>query len=179
MPDPATGIESQIRNIERTYGKPISHWFTVITDSGLTKHQAIVAMLKERHGFAQGAAHRVSILHRNEPAAPTVDPAAGATDDVRAIYESLITFTRRLSDDVEMVPKKGYLSLRRRKQFAMLKPARHRVDVGLILPDMRTKGRLEDAATFNRLFTHRIRVDDSNLDRELKGWIRAAHAGAQ
>ena len=42
--DPA--LQSQIRNIEATYGKPLDHWFAVIDASDLTKHNQVVAMLK-------------------------------------------------------------------------------------------------------------------------------------
>jgi len=57
-------------------------------------------------------------------------------------------------DDVDQVAKKGYLSLRRRKQFAMIQPSgAGRIDVGLILKDVPAGGRLESAAGFNAAFT--------------------------
>jgi hypothetical protein len=80
-------------------------------------------------------------------------------------------------DDVTIAPKKGYLSLRRRKQFAMLQPSTTgRVDLGLILKDQPAEGRLEPAAGFNGLFTHRVRlVAVAEVDDELTGWLRLAH----
>jgi hypothetical protein len=39
-------LQSQIRNIETTYGKTIDHWFAVIDASGVSKHNEVVAMLK-------------------------------------------------------------------------------------------------------------------------------------
>ena len=84
-----------------------------------------------------------------------------------------------LGTDVETVPKKGYLSLRRRKQFAMIKPAAKHVDVGLILPVVPVAGRLESAATFNALFTHRVRVRSvEEVDEELIGWLGEAYTQA-
>ena len=62
--DVDAALQSQIRNIEATYGKPLDHWFAVIDASGLTKHNEVVAMLKADHGLAHGAAHRVSLLAR-------------------------------------------------------------------------------------------------------------------
>ena len=62
--DVDAALQSQIRNIEATYGKPLDHWFAVIDASGLTKHNEVVAMLKGDHGLAHGAAHRVSLLAR-------------------------------------------------------------------------------------------------------------------
>jgi len=47
--DVDAALQSQIRNIEATYGKPLDHWFTVIDASGLTKHNEVVAMLKAEH----------------------------------------------------------------------------------------------------------------------------------
>jgi len=44
------GLQAQIRNIEATYGKPMSEWLAIIAASGLTKHTDIVNMLKnDRH----------------------------------------------------------------------------------------------------------------------------------
>jgi hypothetical protein len=63
--DVDAALQSQIRNIEATYGKPLDHWFAVIDASGLTKHNQVVAMLKTDHGLAHGAAHRLSLLARS------------------------------------------------------------------------------------------------------------------
>lgn len=61
----------------------------------------------------------------------------------------------------------------------MVKPAADHIDVGLILKDTAPHGRLEDAATFNRLFTHRVRVTEPVVDDDLARWLRSAHAAAQ
>ena len=37
--DVDAALQSQIRNIEATYGKPLDHWFAVIDASGLTQTQ--------------------------------------------------------------------------------------------------------------------------------------------
>jgi hypothetical protein len=84
-----------------------------------------------------------------------------------------------LGDDVELAPKRGYLSLRRRKQFAMIQPAAARVDLGLILKDEPPTGRLEPAAGFNALFTHRVRIAaPDDVDEELVAWLREAYGRA-
>jgi hypothetical protein len=45
------GLQAQIRNIEATYGKPMSHWLAIIAASGLTKHNDVVGMLKADYGM--------------------------------------------------------------------------------------------------------------------------------
>jgi hypothetical protein len=80
-------------------------------------------------------------------------------------------------DDIELAPKKGYLSLRRRKQFAMIQPsAAGRIDLGLILGDLPAEARLESATGFNALFTHRVRVSNpADIDEQLIAWLRQAY----
>jgi len=80
--DVDAALQSQIRNIEATYGKPVDHWFAVIDASGLTKHNQVVAMLKADHGLAHGAAHRVSLLARQRHEAG----AAAPSDPADALY---------------------------------------------------------------------------------------------
>jgi Domain of unknown function (DUF4287)/Domain of unknown function (DUF5655) len=182
------GIAAQIRNIEARYGRPLPEWFGLIAASGLTKHAEVVAMLKADYGLAHGAAHRVSLLSRQ-----AAEPAPGSPDDVastlyagkkaslRPLHDQLMAVAGALGGDVTLVPKKGYVSLRRpRKQFAMIQPSgAGRIDLGLILPGVPAGGRLEPAGSFNTLFTHRVRVMSSDdLDDTLAGWLAAAYAGA-
>jgi hypothetical protein len=59
----------------------------------------------------------------------------------------------------------------------MIKPAAARVDLGLILPEgTACTDRLESAATFNALFTHRVRLAaTTEIDDELRTWLRTAY----
>ena len=101
--DVDAALQTQIRNIETTYGKPLDHWFAVIDASGLTKHNQVVAMIKADHGLAHGAAHRVSLLARQRDAGATPvpsDPAdalyAGAKAELRPLHDALLGEIRAL-----------------------------------------------------------------------------------
>src|SRR5215472_655299 len=180
------GLASQIRNIEDKYGRPMDEWFTIIAASGLTKHTDVVAMLKTTHGLAHGAAHRVSLLARQAATAPADDGEQGDIVDalytgkkagLRPLHDALVNVIGGFGDDIEIVPKKGYLSLRRRKQFAMIQPsAAGRIDIGLILPDVPPNVRLESAKGFNALFTHRVRLTSTaDIDPQLTAWLQRAY----
>ena len=113
---------------------------------------------------------------------PRADPAdalyAGAKAGLRPLHDALLGEIRTLGT-FDIAPKKGYLSLRRRKQFAMVQPSTaSRIDLGLILPATTpAAGRLESAARFNPLFTHRVRIIAvTDLDDELRGWLATAYA---
>lgn len=185
-----TGIAAQIKNIEAQYGKPMTAWIKLVGESGLTKHTEVVAMLKSKHGFAHGAAHRIGLLARATKGAKgktqvgSVDDSAktlyaGKKGSLLPIHEKLMATIRALGSDVEVAAKSGYLSLRRKKQFAMLKPAAKHVDVGLILKGAATTTRLESAASFNALFTHRVRIAAvAEIDKQLVAWLRAAYGAA-
>jgi hypothetical protein len=89
----------------------------------------------------------------------------------------LLNAIQAFGDDIELVPKKGYLSLRRRKQFAMIQPsAAGRIDLGLILRDVPPDARLESAKGFNALFTHRARLSSTaDIDPQLTAWLQRAY----
>jgi len=179
------GLQSQIRNIEATYGRSIDDWIDLIRASGRTRHGEIVAMLKAEYGMSHGAANRVALVAldalgpKSEVADPVSSMYAGNRQALLPIHARLTAAINGLGTDVEVAPKKGYLSIRRRKQFAMIKPGATHVDLGLILPGRTAAGRLESAATFNALFTHRVRVTvPDDVDDELKGWLADAYGEA-
>jgi hypothetical protein len=181
------GIASQIRNIESDYGKPIGAWIELVSASGLTKHAQIVAMLKAEHGMRHGAAHRVAllVLTTDQPAPPNTATAvdllyAQKKAALRPVHDALIAAVNAFGNDIEEIPKKGYVSLRRTKQFAMIQPSTtNRIDVGLILRDHEPTDRLESAKGFNALFTHRVRIQTvTDIDDELCGWLHHAYQRA-
>ena len=173
------GLQSQVRNIEKAYGHSIDELTKVIGASGLTKHTEVVAMLKERYGMTHGAAHRVGLVARDRLGVGTSAGAKAAAPGVDAVYAALLALARALGPDVEEAPKKGYVSLRRRKQFAMLQPGAKHVNLGLVLPGVKPSGRLEAAGTWNALFTHRVRVESAaGIDGEIEGWLRDAYRAA-
>ena len=140
---------------------------------------------------SSGFCARLSRWARGEPgrglpdhagAAAPPDPAdalyVGAKAGLRPLHDALLGQIRAIGA-FDIAPKKGYLSLRRRKQFAMIQPSTaSRIDVGLILPATTpATGGWSRAAKFNPLFTHRVRITAAtDFDDELRGWIAAACA---
>ena len=59
----------------------------------------------------------------------------------------------------------------------MIQPsAAGRIDLGLILRDAPADTRLESAAGFNALFTHRVRLlRPADVDSQLIGWLQRAY----
>ena len=179
------GLRSQLRNIEATYGRSIDEWTGLVRDSGKRRHGEIVAMLKADYGLSHGAANRVALVAldamnpKGAAADPQLDLYPEGKQSLLPIHGRLMALVHGLGTDIEIAPKKGYLSLRRRKQFAMIKPGSRHIDVGLILPGRSVTDRLESAATFNALFTHRVRVGSvAEIDDELAGWMGDAYSAA-
>jgi hypothetical protein len=179
------GLQSQLRNIEATYGRSIGEWIALIRESGKRRHGEIVGMLKTEYGLSHGAANRVALvaLDAMNPKSEAEDPQLNLYPDAKhsllPVHGRLMALVHGLGTDIEIAPKKGYLSLRRRKQFAMIKPAAKHIDLGLVLPGTPVAGRLKSAATFNALFTHRVRIGSiGEIDDELAGWLGDAYGRA-
>ena len=48
---------TQIANIEKSTGKKLAEWITIINKSGVDKHGELVSYLKTKHGFTHGNAN--------------------------------------------------------------------------------------------------------------------------
>jgi hypothetical protein len=96
---------------------------------------------------------------------------------LRPIHDRLVEIVQSFGGDVELVPKKGYVSARRSKQFAILQPStRDRYDLGLKLKGVEPAGRLELSGSFNAMVSHRVRLQDaSEIDAEVLAWLRQAY----
>ena len=98
---------------------------------------------------------------------------AGRNEPLRPAYDAVVALVRGFGDDVELAPKKAYVSLRRRKQFGQVGPASGQLEVCLNLPGKEPTERL---TPISGMATHRVRIaDSSGLDDELIGWLREAY----
>ncbi len=183
---PEQQIETMIANMKANTGKSLDEWLKIAAKSKLEKHGEIVRMLKADHGLGHGFANLVAHHARGslETTAPDGNPAAGQYDGAKAalkpIYDKLVSICEGFGKDVELSPKKGYVSLRRSKQFATIHPSTAtRVDLGIKLKDVAPKGRLEAAGSWNGMVTHRVRIEKiSEVDTELKAWLKQAYEAA-
>lgn len=174
---------TMIANYEKNTGKSLEAWVALARKQGLAKHGEIVKWLKEKHGLGHGyanlAAQRALAGDAPEPTGEELVEAqyAGAKAALRPAYDRLAKEIAKFGADVEFAPKKAYVSLRRRKQFALLQPSTaDRLDVGINLKGVPPAGRLEASGSFNAMVSHRVRVAKAaDIDAQLIGWLRAAY----
>lgn len=179
-----TVIDSMVRNLETKTGKSLDTWIGIARRSGLSKHGEIIQHLKAEYGLGHGYANLVAHRALGSPSgggAPVEGLVerqyAGPKAGLKAIYDALVTAVAAFGDDVEVSPKKTYVSLRRSKQFALIQPSSSdRVDVGINLKGVAPGGRLEAPGSFNAMVSHRVRVRArEEVDAELLGWLRRAY----
>ena len=57
------GPASYFPSIEKTYGQPLTHWFTILAAAGEVKHTELVNILKEKHEIGHGHANALVAYH--------------------------------------------------------------------------------------------------------------------
>jgi len=187
MTDLDRAVATQLSNIEQRTGKSVEELSRIVRESGLSRHGELVAMLKSTLGMGHGDANLLVHTARNasEPDAAAEqerslervldDLYAGPKAALRPIHE-------RLREELEgwggfeWVPKKTYVSYRRKKQFATIGPAtKSRVEVGLNMKGPAATERLE-ALPAGQMCNYRVRITDAEqVDAELMGWLRMAY----
>lgn len=57
------GPASYFPSIEKKYGHPVDHWFTILRTAGNLKHMELVSLLKSEHGLGHGHANALVAYH--------------------------------------------------------------------------------------------------------------------
>ncbi|MFO0934884.1 MAG: DUF5655 domain-containing protein [Gemmataceae bacterium] len=184
--DIAAAKANQLANIEKRSGKSLAELAKVVKSSGLAKHGEVVSMLKEKlklgHGDANAIAHYCKSLEAPAAAETPVDATdelyAGPKAELRPIHDAVM---KKLAGfgEFEVAPKKGYLSLRRKKQFACIGPAtKTRVDIGIILKDAEATDRFV-AQPAAAMFPFKVGLTSTtDVDKELVSWLKKAFDAA-
>jgi len=183
-------IQTQLTNIQTRTGKSLDELRAVLQQSGLTKHSEIRAMFQRDLGLGYGDANMLAqVLRRTDAEGPNTAEAVAPDDVVNALYTGGKAGLRPIHDRLmaeiaqfgtfEIAPKKGYLSLRRKKQFAMIGPATNtRVEVGLNMKGLDATARLAEMPS-GGMCNYKVKVTDvAEVDAELIAWIKRAYESA-
>jgi hypothetical protein len=194
MADPQAATLTQLRNIQDKTGKTIAELHAVLAGSGLAKTGERRALLIEQFKLGYGDANAVALFYGKPlpdlgPGAAAAKPApadgdpldaiyAGAKTGLRPLHEAVMAFVHSLGS-FEAAPKKAYVSLRRKKQFAMVGPAtKDAIEIGLNAKDLPAHARLKVQPPGGMCqATTRISTA-KEVDAALKAWIRQAYDAA-
>jgi hypothetical protein len=183
-------IQTQLTNIQNRTGKSLDELRAILQQSGLAKHSEIRAMFQRDLGLGYGDANMLAqVLRKTDAegshAAQTETPDdvvnalyTGAKAGLRPIHDRLMAEITQLGA-FEIAPKKGYLSLRRKKQFAMIGPATNtRIEVGLNVKGVDATARLAEMPS-GGMCSYKVKVTDiAEVDAELIAWIKQAYESA-
>lgn len=177
-------IATQLANIEKKTSRSLAELGEIIRASGLSKHGEIRKMLIDTFGLGYGDANTL-VHHSLKSDGASIVKEKGLEGDailneiysgpkaaLRPIHDKLMDAIRTFGE-FEVAPKKAYVSLRRKRQFAMIGPATNtRVEVGINSKVLTANDRLigmppESMCQFKVKLSS---VDE--IDAELIGWIK-------
>ena len=181
-------VQTQLDNIQKKTGKTLAELSAIAAKSGLTKHGELRDIFKEKlglgHGDANSLVHAILKSDGTRAAEGKAEDAlldeiySGAKAGFRPIHEKLMKEINKFGE-FEIVPKKGYVSLRRKKQFAMIGPKTNtRFEVGINAKDLKKNARLLEQPK-GSMCNYVVNVGAAqDVDAELIAWIKSAFEGA-
>ncbi len=173
--------KTMMENIQKNTGKSFDYWIELVRKKNFAKHNEIVKYLKEEHGFTYGYASLVALKSKGTDAGSVdsstlIEKQYKGKEHFKPLFDNLITEIKKFGSDVEVAPKTTYVSLRRKRQFAILQPAaKTRFVIQLNLKGVPAAGILESIASPNAMCTHKINLDENRkVSKEVIKWIKTA-----
>ena len=175
-------LQTMINNMPEKTGKSLEEWKAILKDKNFAKHGEAMKFLKGEHGVSHGFANTIIQLSKDKTETPEdlVTQQYKGKENLIPIYDAIIKAVDAFGDDVVKTPKKSTVSVIRKKQFVLIKPAtKTRIDLGLKLKDVPTTERLENSGPFGSMCTHRVRLTSADeVDDQLIEWMREAYTKA-
>ena len=178
--------QTMIDNLYINTGKSLEQWIEIVNTENFAKHGEIIKFLKEGFGLSYGFANLVAHKAKGSDAGSADDQDELITkqyvgkEHFIPVYQKIMAEIEKFGCDFEIAPKNAYVSLRRKKQFALLQPAtKTRFEIGIILKGQESQGKLEKINTANAMCSHKINVSDVNdIDGEVIDWLKKAYENA-
>jgi len=181
-------VQTQLANIQKKTGMSLKELSAFVKKSGLSKHGEICDMLMDKLGLGHGDANALvhAVFESDGTRAAEGKSSDAVLDEIysgtkasqRPIHEALMKHIVKFGE-FEIAPKKGYVSLRRKKQFAMIGPKTNtRFEVGINIKGLKKSARLLEQPSGSMCNYVVPLTDAKEVDAELIAWIKSAYEGA-
>lgn len=183
-------VATQIANIEKKTGKSLDALRKALEGAGKTKHGELRSWAMETFNLGYGDANTLVHIAMKSDGKSAAE-AAGATDEdvLNAIYAGKKAHLRPIHEalmaaidgfgEFEVAPKKGYVSLRRKKQFAMLGPKTNdRFELGLNIKGAAVNDRAKPVPPGGMCQYIVALSDSSEVDSDVIALAKQAYDGA-
>ncbi|WP_394972202.1 DUF4287 domain-containing protein [uncultured Croceitalea sp.] len=175
-------LQTMISNMPEKTGKSLEEWKEILKTKSFTKYSEGVNYLKKEHQVTHGFANTIITLSKEESQTPVdmVTEQYKGKEALFPIYKKLLEAIKPFGNDITITPKKTSVSIIRKRQFVLIKPAtKTRIDLGLKLKDKPPTDRLENSGPFGTMCTHRVQITStSEIDSELIAWMQEAYEKA-
>ena len=172
-------LGTMIANMPEKTGKSLEEWKQLLKKKSFYKHGEKMKFLKEEHKVTHGFANTIVQLSKEENEAPEdlVANQYHGKEELLPIYKKLLSVVAVFGDDVTVTPKKTSVSIIRKRQFALIKPAtKTRIDLGLKFNYKAITERLENSGPFGTMCTHRVKLSKvEEVNKELTAWLKEAY----
>jgi predicted transport protein len=177
--------QTMIDNLFKNTGKTLEQWIDIVKKQNFEKHGEILKFLKEEHSFTHGFANMAAMKSRGADAGSVenkddlIKKQYKGKEHFKPFYNKLLSEVLKFGKDVEVAPKNSYVSLIRKKQFAILNPVtKTRFEIGINLKGQEPQGKLQ-AEKPNSMCSHKINLTDINdIDKEVIEWIKTSYDNA-
>jgi hypothetical protein len=170
-------------NLKKRTGKSVEDWADEARRFAPASRRGRVGWLIEEHGLPRTAASMIAAFAEGEvdysdAAALLAGMFAKSRAALRPIYDDIVKAATALGSDVQVLPCRTQVTLRRKRQFAWIKPSAARLDLGLALTGITPAGRLLPIPGTNAQDRVRLRIavaGRDEVDAELKRWLKTAY----
>ena len=168
--------QTMIDNLPDKTGKSLAEWQALVAKSTAVKHGEIMKLLKNEHNVTHGFANLIAqkcIGNIDVSSDDLVTNQYKGKEALKPIHDAIIAYVKSYGNDLEISPKKTSVSLRRKKQFALIQPStKTRIDLGINLKGVEPTGRLEP---MSGMCTHKIKLTSlDGFDADVKAWLDEA-----
>ena len=172
-------LQTMIANMPEKTGKSLEDWKKLLKTKSFEKHSEGLKYLKTEHGVSHGFANTIVTLSKEDTNAPEdlLKNQYQGKEGLFSIYQELLKNIKSFGEDITITPKKGAVSIIRKRQFTLIKPAtKTRIDLGLKLKGKEVNNRLGNSGPFGTMCTHRVQLSTiDEVDNELIGWLKEAY----
>jgi hypothetical protein len=166
-------------------GRDLPSWMKVIDAFDSTKRNEVIAWLKSEHGFGHMNASLLAGIHANDG-----NPVYQSTDnlldnqfvkaaEMKPLFDSLLQFIEDNFPNSTVLPKKTYVSILEKREFAAVNIKPKELRVGLDLGDRPFDSKIEKAkltGPMPRISHMFVLTDAKQLDDRIAEALRTSYS---